>query len=99
MSAEISSPAASEGGDYLFQINVTEYRGLEIYSSKNGSRLRFTTLWKATHDCSGDLKIQTCDLTAGITEYPIVTEGAKVTLQGTWHDDVFVESRLVPPDL
>ncbi|GKU23032.1 unnamed protein product [Fusarium langsethiae] len=97
MSAEISSPAASAGGDYLFQINITEYRGLEIYSSKNGSRLRFTTLWKATHDCSGDLKIQTCDLTAGITEYPIVTEGAKVKLQGTWHDDVFVESRHMIP--
>ncbi|RBR07853.1 uncharacterized protein FIESC28_10493 [Fusarium coffeatum] len=97
ISAEVSSPAATAGGDYLFQINVTEYRGLEIYSSKNGSRLRFTTLWKPSNDCSGDLKIQTCDLTAGITKYPIVTEGAKVTLQGTWHDDVFVESRHMIP--
>ncbi|CAG7565921.1 unnamed protein product [Fusarium equiseti] len=44
LSAEISSPAASAGGDYLFQINITEYRGLEIYSGRIGSRLRFTTL-------------------------------------------------------
>ncbi|CEI63377.1 hypothetical protein FVEN_g96 [Fusarium venenatum] len=98
MSTEISSPMMSRGGDYLFQINVTEYRGLEIYSSKNGSRLRFTTLWKATHDCSGDLKIQTCDLTAGITKYPIaITEGANVKLQGTWHDDIFIEPRRMIP--
>ncbi|KAF5227038.1 hypothetical protein FAUST_12034 [Fusarium austroamericanum] len=97
MSTEISSPMMTKGGDYLFQLNVTEYKGMEIYSSKNGSRLRFTTLWKATPNCKGDLNIQTCDLTAGITEYPIITEGEKVKLQGTWHDDVFIESRHMIP--
>lgn len=88
----------SMDGEYLFQVNVSEY-----YNSQNpdpnGAVLRLTTLYKDTAECDGKLKIQTCDLHGGIAKFPVEVNKNKVKLRGTWKDDEFIQRKSVtiPP--
>ncbi|KAF5025504.1 hypothetical protein F66182_2409 [Fusarium sp. NRRL 66182] len=76
---------------YLFQVNITEFSDYSVYDMEHGSFLRYTTLYKDTSSCDGELKIQTCDLHAGITTFSTRLEGSNVKLEGTWKDDKFVQ--------
>jgi hypothetical protein len=82
-------------GAYYFQVNITEYSDYDVYDMPDGSFLRYTTLYKDTHQCDGKVKIQTCDLHAGITKFPVRMNGKTVELEGTWKDDEFVERKYV----
>ncbi|KAF4995749.1 hypothetical protein FDECE_12698 [Fusarium decemcellulare] len=84
-------------GATLFEVNVTEYSDYSVYQMKDGSFLRYTTLWKDTSECGGKLKIQTCDLHAGITTFPVRLDGKKVELEGTWKDDKFIKRHYMQP--
>ncbi|KAK7428844.1 hypothetical protein QQZ08_004614 [Neonectria magnoliae] len=87
---------AFKGSD-LFQVNITEYSDYSVYQMDDGSFLRYTTLYKDTNKCSGKLKIQTCDLHAGISTFPVRLDGSKVELKGTWKDDKFVMRKYMLP--
>ncbi|KAF4960057.1 hypothetical protein FSARC_10552 [Fusarium sarcochroum] len=87
---------AMSGGD-LFQVNITEYSDYSVYDMPDGSFLRYTTLYKDTHKCSGKLKIQTCDLHAGTTKFPVRMDGETVELVGTWKDDKFIRRKYMMP--
>jgi hypothetical protein len=80
-------------GAHLFQVNVTEFSDYSVYQMKDGSFLRYTTLFKDTNQCNGKLKVQTCDLHAGISTFPVQLDGDKVKLRGTWKDDKFVQRK------
>ncbi|KAK7397895.1 hypothetical protein QQX98_012730 [Neonectria punicea] len=91
-----SMSRAFNGSD-LFQVNITEYSDYSVYQMDDGSFLRYTTLYKDTNECSGKLKIQTCDLHAGISTFPVRLDGSKVELKGTWKDDKFVTRKYMLP--
>ncbi|KAM0321283.1 hypothetical protein ACHAPQ_009506 [Fusarium lateritium] len=84
-------------GAYYFQVNITEYSDYAVYNMPDGSFLRYTTLFKDTHQCGGKVKVQTCDLHAGITKFPVRMTGKTVELEGTWKDDEFVERKYMMP--
>ncbi|RSL47298.1 hypothetical protein CEP54_013477 [Fusarium duplospermum] len=84
-------------GAYLFQVNVTEFSDYSVYQMKDGSFLRYTTLFKDTNQCNGKLKVQTCDLHAGISTFPVRLDGNKVELMGSWKDDKFVQRKYMTP--
>ncbi|KAH7151376.1 hypothetical protein DER46DRAFT_638943 [Fusarium sp. MPI-SDFR-AT-0072] len=87
-------------GAYFFQVNVTEYSDWGVNDLANGSFLRYTTLYKDTDKCSGKVKIQTCDLHAGIAKFPVRMDGKTVELQGTWKDDKFIKRKyMLPADM
>ncbi|KAH6954444.1 hypothetical protein DER45DRAFT_570478 [Fusarium avenaceum] len=84
-------------GAYYFQVNITEYSNYDVYKMPDGSFLRYTTLYKDTRHCGGKVKIQTCDLHAGITKFPVRMNGKTVELEGTWKDDKFAERKYMIP--
>ncbi|QPC80215.1 hypothetical protein HYE68_010967 [Fusarium pseudograminearum] len=84
-------------GASFFQVNVSEFTGNSVYSMKDGAFLRLATLYKDDHNCYGNTKIQTCDLHAGITKFPVRMDGDKVELLGSWKDDKFIERKYMTP--
>ncbi|KAF4998709.1 hypothetical protein FGRMN_3035 [Fusarium graminum] len=87
-------------GAYFFQVNITEYSDWSVNEMPDGSFLQYTALYKDTNQCDGKVKVQTCDLHAGITKFPVRMNGKTVELEGTWKDDKFVERKyMMPADL
>jgi hypothetical protein len=91
---DYSMKKAMDGASF-FQVNITEFREWIVFSMPLGAFLRYTTLFKEDNNCYGKTKIQTCDLHAGIAEFPVRLDGDKVELEGTWKDDKFIERKYV----
>ncbi|KAH7304721.1 hypothetical protein B0I35DRAFT_400840 [Stachybotrys elegans] len=89
--------AAVMDGLYVFQVNITSYDGSDTWTSKDGAFIQFKTLYKDTTDCKGKLSLQSCDLHAGISRIKITVDDDHVSLDGTWKDDEFLETRYMMP--
>ncbi|KAI9147346.1 hypothetical protein HJFPF1_12365 [Paramyrothecium foliicola] len=88
--------SAISGAD-MFQINATEYKEPETWSSEDGAFLRLSTLYKETNECKGRLSLQTCDLHAGVSNMSVYVRDGVISLQSTWHDDQFLETKYMTP--
>ncbi|CEI70529.1 hypothetical protein FVEN_g974 [Fusarium venenatum] len=84
-------------GASFFQVNVSEFTDYSVYQMKDGAFLQLATLYKDDSNCYGKTKVQTCDLHAGITKFPVKIDGDKVELLGKWKDDKFIERKYMMP--
>ena len=91
--ADEASLEKAMNGASFFQVNITEFTDYSVYDMPDGAFLRYTTLYKDEDRCYGKTKIQTCDLHAGIAEFPVRVDGDTVELEGTWKDDKFIERK------
>ncbi|KAJ4019407.1 hypothetical protein NW766_003126 [Fusarium irregulare] len=95
--ADQASLKDAMNGASFFQVNITEFTDYSVYDMPDGAFLRYTTLYKDEDRCYGKTKIQTCDLHAGIAEFPVRVDGDTVELEGTWKDDKFIERKYMLP--